>query len=261
MRTFNIAKQDQLKKGGAVLITGASRGLGLAFSFEFASHGFDLILTARDGAALEAAAAEIRAKYGVKVSVYPADLSAPHAAYGLFERIKKDGLAVSVLVNNAGVGACGESRKIDMKREADMMNVNIGAATELCKLCADGFVEAHGGLILNVCSVGAFQPGPYTAAYYATKSYLYNYTLAIRTELREYGVGVTALCPGSVDTEFFGTAGTNTPKGAVSPEKAAAYAYKKLMQNKAAAIYPFKNRIALLVPKSIRSAFIAKMKK
>ncbi len=243
------------------MITGASRGLGLAFSFEFASHGFDLILCARDGASLEAAAADIRAKYGVKVSVYPADLSVPFAAYGLFERIKKDGLAVSVLVNNAGVGACGESRKIDGKREADMMNINIGAATELCKLCANDFVCYNQGAILNVCSVGAFQPGPYTASYYASKSYLYNYTLALRTELKGCGVNITALCPGSIDTGFFGAAGSDTPRGAVSVEKVAGYAYKKLMQNKATAIYPFKNRVALLVPKRIRSAFIAKMKK
>lgn len=261
MRNFNTLRLDQLRKGGAVLITGASRGLGLAFSFEFASHGFDLILTARDAAALDLTAAEIRAKYGVNVSVYPADLSAPDAAYGLFERIKKDGLTVSVLVNNAGVGACGESRKIDRKREADMVNINIAAATQLCKLCADGFSAARRGCILNVCSVGAFQPGPYTATYFASKAYLYNYTLALRTELKEYGVAVTALCPGSVDTEFFKTAKTSTPKGAASPARVAAYGYKSLMKNKKTAIYPFKNRVALLVPKSVRSAFIAKMKK
>ena len=253
--------QDQLKKGGAVLITGASRGLGLAFSYEFASHGFDLILTARDNAALDGAAADIKEKYGVGVSVYPADLSAPHAAYALYERIKKDGLAVSVLVNNAGIGACGESWNIDPKRETDMMNVNIGAATELSKLCAADFASERLGSILNVCSVGAFQPGPYTASYYAAKAYLYNYTLALRTELKGYGVGVTALCPGSIATDFFTSSGSRTPGGAASAEKVAAYAYKKFMQNKATVIYPFKNRLALPVPKRIRSAFIAKMKK
>ena len=253
--------QDQLKKRGAVLITGASRGLGLAFSYEFASHGFDLVLTARDNAALDGAAADIREKYGVGVYVYPADLSAPHAAYALYERIKKDGLAVSVLVNNAGVGACGESWNIDPKREADMMNINIGAATELTKLYAAEFSDSRRGGILNVCSVGAFQPGPYTASYYAAKAYLYNYTLALRTELKGTGVSVTALCPGSVDTGFFGAACSQTPKGAASAEKVAAYAYKNFMQNKATVIYPFKNRVALLAPKRIRSAFIAKMKK
>ena len=243
------------------MITGASRGLGLAFSFEFASHGFDLILSARDGAALEAAAVDIRAKYGVRVSVYPGDLSVSHAAYGLFERIKKDGLTVSVLVNNAGIGACGESRYIDQKRESDIMNINIGAATELCKLFANDFAAAHRGGILNVCSVGAFQPGPYTASYYASKAYLYNYTLALRTEMKGYGINITALCPGSIDTGFFGAAGSDTPRGAVSAEKVAAYGFKSLIKNKRTAIYPFKNRVALLAPKRIRSAFIAKMKK
>lgn len=261
MRNSNKSRQDQLKKGGAALITGASRGLGLALSFEFAIRGFDLILAARDKAALDAAAADIKEKHGVKVFVYPSDLSVPHAAYELYGRIKKDGVAVSVLVNNAGIGACGESIKIGRERETDMMNINIGAATELTKLYAAEFSDSRLGGILNVCSVGAFQPGPYTASYYASKAYLYSYTLALRTELKGTGVSVTALCPGSVDTGFFGAAGSQTPKGAASAEKVAAYAYKKFMQNKATAIYPFKNRLALLVPKRIRSAFIAKMKK
>ena len=243
------------------MITGASKGLGLAFCNEFASHGFDLITTARDLSLLKAEAEKIAEKYGVKVFTYGADLSAPGGAEELFARIKKDGHAVSVLVNNAGAGTCGESRVIPVKTDVAMINLNITASTVLSKLCAGEFAENRCGAICNVCSVGAFQPGPYTASYYASKSYLYNYTLALRTELKEYGVAVTALCPGSVGTDFFKTANAPEPKKAVSPQSVASYGYRSLMKNKKTAIYPFKNRLALIVPESIRAAFIAKIKK
>ena len=260
MRNFNNARQDQLKKRGAVLITGASSGLGLAFSYEFASHGFDVVMTARNEEILTAEAEKIKEKYGVDAAVYISDLSVNGAAQKLYEQIKSDGRTVSVLVNNAGAGTCGESRLIGSDKDTDMINVNITSATVLSKLYANEFVEAGGGAICNVCSVGAFQPGPYTASYYASKAYLYNYTLALRCELSKYGVAVTALCPGSIDTPFFGKANAPEPKNGMDPAKVAGYGYKSLMKNKKTAICPFYNRLALIVPKSVRSAYVAKIK-
>ncbi len=243
------------------MITGASKGLGLAFCNEFASHGFDLIVTARDLPVLSAEAEKIAETYGVKVFIYAADLAAPGGAEELFARVKKDGHTVSVLINNAGTGTCGESRSIPVSSDVGMINLNITAATVLSKLFAGEFAKNCCGAICNVCSVGAFQPGPYTASYYASKSYLYNYTLALRTELKEYGVAVTALCPGSVGTDFFKTANAPEPEKPVNPQTVAAYGYRSLMKNNKTAIYPFKNRLALIAPKSIRSAYIAKLKR
>ena len=147
------------------------------------------------------------------------------------------------------------------KTDDDMTEINVISAVTLTKLflsdaCARGY-----GALCNVCSVGAFQPGPYTASYYASKAYLHSYTLAARYEAKKYGVNVSSLCPGPLDTDFFKTAGANKPKGAMSAQKAAEYATNKFLNGKKTIVPGFYNRLARLVPASIKTRFIAKIKK
>ena len=249
MRNFDLADR------GSALVTGASRGLGLALASELKKRGFQLIITGRDEKALLTAAEKLGAAY------YVCDLSQSGAAKRLYEQVKADGNTVSVLVNNAGLGASGESWKVSEERDRQITAVNIAAATQLSKLflsdaCARGY-----GALLNVCSVGAFQPGPYTASYYASKAYLHSYTLAAREEAKAYGVSVCSLCPGPLDTEFFTHAEANKPKYAIKADKAAAYAVKKFLKNKKTIIPGLYNRLSRPLPAAVKTAFVAKIKK
>ena len=250
MRSF-----DGIEARGAALVTGASRGLGFALAEQLKKRGFELILHGRDGDALKDAAEKLGAAY------YTADLSQDGAAEALYWQIKADGFTLSVLVNNAGLGASGEAWNVPGPRDGELIAVNVAAATKLTKLFLKDACGRGYGALLNVCSVGAFQPGPYTASYYASKAYLHSYTLAARYEAKKYGVNVSSLCPGPLDTDFFKTAGANKPKGAMSAQKAAEYATNKFLNGKKTIVPGFYNRLARLVPASIKTRFIAKIKR
>jgi hypothetical protein len=250
MRSF-----DGLEARGAALVTGASRGLGFALAEQLKKRGFELILHGRDESALKAAAEKLGAAY------YAADLSKDGAAEALYGRIKADGFTPSVLVNNAGLGASGEAWTVPGPRDGELIAVNVAAATELTKLFLSDACGRGYGALLNVCSVGAFQPGPYTASYYASKAYLHSYTLAVREEAKKYGVTVCSLCPGPLHTEFFERAGANEPRGAMSAEKAAEYAVKKFSRGKKTIVPGALNRLARAVPAPVRVAFVASLKR
>ncbi len=252
MRNFN-----DLKDRGAALVTGASRGLGFALACELSRRGFETVLSGRDEKALSA----LSEKLPTKSYIYTADLSVPGEAKRLYERIKADGIKLSVLVNNAGIGASGEAWNVPGKTDSDMTEINVNSAVTLTKLFLSDACGRGYGALLNVCSVGTFQPGPYTASYYASKAYLHSYTLAVRYEAKKYGVSVSSLCPGPLDTEFFERANANKPKTATSPDKAAKYAVKKFLRGKKTIVPGFYNRLARLVPAGIKTRFIAKIKK
>ena len=176
------------------LVTGASSGIGAGLARELARHGHDLVLTARRVAAMEALAAELRS-LGAAVTVIAADLSKPAAA--------------DVLINNAGLGALGRFDRMDFGRISEILQVNIIALTELTRLIAPGMVARGRGRIMLVSSVAGFQPGPRMAAYFASKAFVSSLGEALAYELRGTGVGVTVLCPGATDTEFFKIAGAD----------------------------------------------------
>lgn len=246
----------ELKRRGAALVTGASRGLGYAIAYELSRRGYTLIISGRDEEALKRSAEKLG-----DARIYAADLSVPGEAKRLYERIKADGIKLSVLVNNAGFGASGEAWTIPEERDDGMIDVNVKAAVTLTKLFLSDACERGFGKLCNVCSVGAFQPGPYTASYYASKSYLYSYTLAVREEARGYGVTVSSLCPGPLGTDFFKTAKANEPKRALSPEKAAAYAVPRFLKGKKTIVPGFANRAARLIPAPVKTRFVARIKK
>ena len=253
MRSFD----KEFTTRGAALVTGASRGLGFALANELKRHRYTLIISGRDAEALKKSAE----KLGEGTRVYTADLSVPGEAERLYQRIKDDGINLSVLVNNAGIGGSGELWSVPDKTDKDMIEINVRSAVVLTKLflsdaCARGY-----GSLLNVCSVAAFQPGPYMASYYASKAYLHSYTTAARYEAKKYGVNGSSLCPGPLDTDFFRNAGANTPIGAMSAEKAAEYAVNKFLKGKKTIVPGFYNRAARLLPQSLKTAFVASIKR
>src|SRR5712671_2718034 len=181
------------------LVTGASGGIGAALARELARHGHDLVLAARGVAAMEALAAELRAG-GAGATVIAADLAQPGAAARLADDIAQRGLAVDVLVNNAGLGAAGRFDRCDPARISEMLQVNIVALTELTRLLLPGMIARGRGRVMLVGSTAGFQPGPGMAVYFATKAYVLSLVEAIPEVFRGTGVTVTTLCPGPTAT-------------------------------------------------------------
>lgn len=183
------------------LITGTTAGIGEELARIFAIKGYDLITVARQEEKLRAQAKELE-ELGVSVRVIPANLCDPDAPKRIYATCLEEQLHVDVLVNNAGIGTFGKFHEVDLKKNMELVQVNVTALTHLTGEFVVGMVERGWGRILNVASTAAFQPGPLMACYYASKAYVLSFSEAIGNELRGTGVTVTALCPGPTKTEF-----------------------------------------------------------
>lgn len=186
----------------AVVVTGASRGIGRALAQRFAQAGHDVVLVAREDGPLAAACQEVQR--GVRVRAVPLslDITLPDAPPRLDAALGAAGVYCDVLVNNAGIGLAGaftDQTPRDLER---LLALNIGAATRLMHHALPAMLaRGHGG-ILNIASLGGLVPGPYQAAYYASKAYLVSLTEAVAHEARGRGVRIMAVAPGPVDTTF-----------------------------------------------------------
>src|SRR5215213_8177134 len=199
--------QNKHKARSTALITGGSVGIGLELARQFATHGHDLILVARNRDKLEAAAGMLEGRYGIRVTVIPSDLADAGSPQRLYDAILEQGIDIEYLVNNAGFGLGGEFADTDLNTELDMIQVNIASVVHLTKLFMQPMLKRKSGGVLNVASVGAFQPGPLISVYYASKAFVLSFSEAIAEELRNSGVTVTCLCPGPTATNFADTAG------------------------------------------------------
>lgn len=184
------------------VITGASAGLGADFARQLSARGRRLVIVARRKDRLDALAAEIGNARAVEI-----DLSRPGAVAELMRNIEAAGEVVDLLVNNAGFGLHGRFDQSPPERLRQMVDLNCGALTELCRAVLPRMIERRSGAILNVASTAAFQPGPGMAVYFATKAYVLSLSEALHEEARRFGVSVTALCPGPTRTEFGEVAG------------------------------------------------------
>jgi short-subunit dehydrogenase len=188
------------------LVTGASSGIGAALARELARHGHDLVLTARSRAPMDALAEEVR-YLGAAATVIIADLAQPGGATVLVQEIVAAGTEIDVLNNNAGLGAAGRFDRIDAARNAEIMQVNIVALTELTQALLPAMLARRRGKIVLVASTASFLPCPNLAVYGASKAYVRSFGEALAQELRGTGVTVTVLCPGTTATNFFAVAG------------------------------------------------------
>ncbi|WP_135469111.1 SDR family NAD(P)-dependent oxidoreductase [Crenalkalicoccus roseus] len=194
----------------AVVVTGASSGIGAELARIAAREGRELVLVARSAGPLRALAAEIAAAGGPAAHPLPLDLAAPEAAAALGEALAGRGLACSVLVNNAGCGLIGPAAALDAGRQLGILDLNLRAAAALALAALPAMLERREGGILNVASVAGFLPGPGMAMYYASKAGLRSLSEALWAETRGTGVTVTCLCPGPVDTPFMERAGSRS---------------------------------------------------
>ena len=184
------------------LVTGASAGLGVEFARQLSARGHRLVLAARRRDRLEALAAELGNARAVAIDLAKAD-----AAEALMRDLDAAGEQVETLVNNAGFGLRGRVAELDATRQREMIDLNCGALTDLCRAVAPAMIERRKGGILNVASTAAFQPGPNMAVYFATKAYVLSFSEALHEELKPHGVKVSCLCPGPTRTEFGEVAG------------------------------------------------------
>ncbi|SHH75372.1 SDR family NAD(P)-dependent oxidoreductase [Cognatishimia maritima] len=218
------------------LITGASSGIGKEFARYHAKKGGDLIITARREAALTELKEELERTHSVTVHTIALDLAAEGGARKLIDEVAARGLNVDILINNAGFGGHGLHTERDWAAEKAMIDLNVKALVELSHAFGKQMVERGGGKILNVASTAAMMPGPMQANYFATKAYVMSYSQALDEELREFGVTVSSLNPGLVNTEFVATAdlgdtGLSNQKGA-TPESVARIGYEGMLKGK-----------------------------
>lgn len=225
-----------------ILITGASSGIGKEIAEIAARNGEELVLVSRHFGRLEELSVALREKYTAKVHVLVKDLSLASAPQEVLGWCDEKGLKVDYLVNNAGFGDLAPFAEADPRKLEEMIAVNITALTLLTRLFLAGMVERGGGRILNISSLAAFQPGPLMAVYYATKSFVLNFSEALRIELEGTGVTVTTLCPGPTASRFKEAANMTESRlmnsGKIpSSAEVAACGYRAMMKGKAVVVH------------------------
>jgi short-subunit dehydrogenase len=240
------------------VVTGASAGLGVDFARQLSRRGHRLVLVARRRERLEALARELGNARAVTI-----DLSKKDAAAKLLADLDANDEIVDLLVNNAGFGLIGRFAELDAKRERQMIDLNVGALTELCRAVAPGMIERKSGGIINVASTAAFQPGPKMAVYFATKAFVLSLTEALHEELKRHGIKVSCLCPGPTRTEFgevagFGGNGLFDRVAMESPEVVKA-GLEGLDANKAVVIPGFVNKVGAISTRFAPRATVRKI--
>ncbi|HET8789330.1 MAG TPA: SDR family NAD(P)-dependent oxidoreductase [Actinomycetes bacterium] len=217
------------------LVTGASSGIGLELARQFVQHGFDVIITAEDDELATAEAA--LAGDGAEVRAVKADLSTSDGVERLWAAVAGLGRPLDAVALNAGIGVNGDfTRDIPLEDDLRLIAVNVTAVVHLAKRILPGMVDRGEGRVLITSSVAATAPGPYYATYAASKAFLQSFAQAVRHELKDSGVTVTALQPGPTDTEFFDRAGMDDTKVAEAkkddPAEVAKDGFEALMAGK-----------------------------
>lgn len=246
------------------LITGASTGIGRELADLAAADGYDLVLVARSESMLTAVAADIRHKCNRNAVIVAKDLTHPDAAREIMDAVRDARVDVEVLVNNAGFGLVGKFWELGEQEQVDMVQLNVTALTELTRRFLPTFIQRRHGLIMNVASTAAFQPGPLMSVYYATKAYVVSFSEAIHNEARDFGVTVTCLCPGPTKTEFDRRAGAGktklfSEKGVMSARKVAEVGWKAMKRGKPLVIPGAKNALLAFLTRFAPIQFTASM--
>ncbi len=256
MKSQAVRQADIVRE--TVLITGASSGIGRAMAFWFARHRPTdlLILSGRDEERLAEVAAELRTAGGCEILFFVADLAERGGAKHLFEAVKNQGLTVSILINNAGANRAGLLRQLTPETISSLLALNVEAPTLLTKLFLPD-LTAHRGKLLWVSSTGAYQPGPYTAVYYAAKAYAQSLAEALHYEEGQ-AVQVSTLCPGTVHSNFSRRSGKTDLPGGLSPEFVADFALPRFLKGKKRIIPGFKNRLAIFFSKFLPAGLLAR---
>ena len=266
----NGSDNGHKKQKRTALVTGASAGIGKELARLFAADGHDVVLVARSVEKLEQLAGELTKTYGVQAHVVAADLGHHAAPSAVVEQVNKRGLTIDFLVNNAGFGSNGAFVDLDLKRELEMVDLNVRALLELTHHFARPMRDRGFGRVMNIASTAGFQPGPYMATYYATKAFVISFTEALAFELAGTGVTVTCHCPGATATEFASTAGNEKTKlfqrsGVADAKSVASHAYRAMMHGEVLSIHGALNWIGMqslrVAPRALMRSVVAGLNK
>ena len=212
---------DSASSKPLAVVTGTSNGIGYELAKQFAENGFDLLVTAED-ARIEDAARALGGP-GAKVEGVRADLATREGVDQLYGRIKAAGRPIDAIAINAGVGVGGDfAQGTDLDAELRLIDLNVKSTVHLAKHVVRDMAERGSGKILFTSSIAGTMPGPFEAVYAASKAFVLSFSEALRNELKDKGVTVTALMPGPTETNFFHRAGMDdTPVGSSKKDDAA----------------------------------------
>jgi short-subunit dehydrogenase len=194
------------------LVTGGTSGIGYELARLLAADDYNLIIVARHVTDLQRVAKEIKSEFLVEVDIISKDLFKPENAFELYEEVRSKNVAIEILINDAGHGHYGEFVNTDIRKELDIINLNVSSLVVLTKLFLQDMVGRRKGKIMNLSSIASKTPGPWQSVYHGTKAFVQSFTEAIRSEVKDTGVTITALLPGATATDFFNKAGMNESK-------------------------------------------------
>lgn len=192
---------------GTALITGASSGIGAIYADRLARGGYDLILVARNQARLNELAKRLTDETGRAVEVVAADLG-NRDDLGRVEQILRTDASITLLVNNAGVGATAPLLASDVDKMEEMITLNVTALTRLTYAVVPGFVARSAGAIINIASIVGIAPEVLNGVYGGSKAFVIAFTLSLQKELADKNIRIQAVLPGATATDFWGVAGT-----------------------------------------------------
>ncbi|MDO4790750.1 MAG: SDR family oxidoreductase [Porphyromonas sp.] len=245
------------------LITGASSGLGMELALLMASKGHSLVLVARNEGRLLSLKSYLEREYKVGVDVFPIDLTLKESTQKLYDFVRLNNFEIDILVNNAGFGDFGPFSTSELKKQREMIALNVSAVVDLCHLFLPEMIHFKQGRILNVASIAAFQPGPYMSIYYATKAFVLSFSEALATELQGTGVSVTALCPGPIRTGFeeradLTSSGLFKNLKVTTPDAVARFGYAAMMRGQVVAIHGVWNRLLVFPSRFMPRSWVRK---
>lgn len=249
-----------------VLVTGASKGIGLELARQFAKNGFPVLITATSESELDRAAHDLGPESGAPIRFVAADLLDPKAPENLRDAFEKEGITIDILVNNAGLGHHGNFADQPLANDLEMVNVNIAALLRMTKAFLPGMLARKSGRILNTASIAGFMPAPQMAVYHATKAFVLSFTEALTEELKDTGITVTALCPGATDTDFFKTSDAVDTVAfqkaqVMSPQEVAKGGYEALMKGDRVYVAGGLNKAMVFMRRLMPDSMMVKMTK
>jgi short-subunit dehydrogenase len=246
-----------------VLITGATSGIGYDLAKLFAADGYEIVIVARSNNELSVTTEELKRQFDVNIISIVKDLSLVDAPFELFEETKSKGLDIDILVNNAGQGLYGEFADTDINRELSIIQLNISSLVVLTKYFLKDMLDRGQGKILNLSSVASKAPGPLQSVYHGTKAFVQSFSEAVRDEVKDSGITITALLPGATGTDFFNKAGMldakNVKEGKLADAAGVAKdGYDALMRGDDMVVSGFMNKIEVAMSNILPDSTAAK---
>jgi len=247
------------------LVTGASAGIGVALATQLAAGGTHLVLTARRRDRLQELSRKLKEMHGIQTEIFVADLAQLDAPEQIYEFTRQKGIAIDLLINNAGFGQYGELTQVETQRLLDMVQVNCTAVVHLTRLYLADMIARRRGDVLILASTASFQAVPYISTYAATKAFDLLFAEGLAEEMKPHGIRVCALCPGSTESEFHAVAGQEqfTDKNPETAEKVARTGLEALAAGKSYVVSGLGNYLGAhsqrIVPRRLVTRIAANM--